>query len=120
MPTRPARTPPAGGTRTPARRHGAVKIAPPPAVTLDGDVAGPSAGRASRPAAPQPPMPGPRTRPPAARRPSRSERGYRRLRALARLAVPERPVPVRPAVEPCAFRDGDRAPTARRPSAAGT
>ena len=33
---------------------------------------------------------------------SRSDRGYRRLRALARLAIPERPVAVARAVEPCA------------------
>lgn len=48
------------------------------------------------PSRPRPVKPQPEQHPP-----SRSDRGYRRLRALARLAIPERPVPVARAVEPC-------------------
>jgi hypothetical protein len=59
-------------------------------------------------------MADPRTRPIT---PSRSQRGYRRLRALLRLAVPERPVQVQRAVEPCARRGPDgRVRTAASPA----
>ena len=53
--------------------------------------------------------------PPApARQPSRTDRGYRRLRALPRLAIPERTVPLGRAVEPCAAPPAAREATRRR------
>lgn len=38
---------------------------------------------------------------------TRSELGYRRLRGLPRLAVPERPVRLAVVVEPCAWRPAE-------------
>jgi hypothetical protein len=51
--------------------------------------------------------PSPASRRTPGRATTRSELGYRRLRGLPRLAVPERPVRLAVVVEPCAWRPAE-------------